>query len=278
MNATILNARARYFEATSETPWMSVKYMISGSARYQVGRSEYEVGQGRCLILNNGSPYRITINSSDTVESLVVFFPPDHVASMIGSLTHTDEQLLDNPFTASDSSFRFQESIYLVDRSFREALGNIQRENLISENRRGLTHESVEALFRTCLSSQSDITRDLKRLDAIRPATRQELQRRLTIARDYLLSNYSAKLSLNQIAGICGLSPYHLSRQFKTVYGIPPMTFLRDFRLSRAIALLRSTNKTVLDVCLEVGFESPTTLSSRIKALTGSSPRKLRKE
>jgi len=185
---------------------------------------------------------------------------------------------LDNPFTASDSSFRFQESIYLVDRSFREALGNIQRENLISENRRGLTHESVEALFRTCLSSQSDITRDLKRLDAIRPATRQELQRRLTIARDYLLSNYSAKLSLNQIAGICGLSPYHLSRQFKTVYGIPPMTFLRDFRLSRAIALLRSTNKTVLDVCLEVGFESPTTLSSRIKALTGSSPRKLRKE
>lgn len=277
MNATILNERARHFEATSETPWMSIKYMIAGSARYQVGKRNYEVGQGRCLILNEGSPYTITINSSETVESLVVFFHPDDVASMMGSLTRTDEQLLDEPFTARNSDFRFQESIYLLDQRFSAALENIHREYLTIGEQSLLSDEAVETLFEACIASQSDLTRNSKHLDAIRSSTRQELQHRLSLARDFLLSNYSVKLSLDQVARECGLSPYHLSRQFKALYGIPPITFLRNFRLSQAIDLLHSTHKTVLDVCMEVGFESPTTLSSRIKALTGTSPRELRR-
>jgi AraC-like DNA-binding protein len=72
------------------------------------------------------------------------------------------------------------------------------------------------------------------------------------------------------------LSRFHFSREFKALYGFAPMIFLENVRMRRATELLQTSAKSVLEVCLEVGFESPTTFSTRIRRRTGLSPRALR--
>ena len=90
-------------------------------------------------------------------------------------------------------------------------------------------------------------------------------------ARDFADRHYAQPLSLNEIAGVAGLSKYHFLRLFRATYGITPMEYLSQRRIERAQDLLRTTNLTVTEVCFTVGFSSLGSFSSRFRRLVGES-------
>ncbi|CAN5898361.1 AraC family transcriptional regulator [soil metagenome] len=83
-------------------------------------------------------------------------------------------------------------------------------------------------------------------------------------------------LSLSEMAEIAYLSPYHFSRTFRRVTGIPPGEFMNALRLERAKHLLLTTDLSVGEVCHEVGYNSQGTFTSRFKQLVGLSPGRMR--
>jgi AraC-like DNA-binding protein len=276
MGAVILNERARRFEADAENPWLSLKCMLRGSARYSANRREYAVGHGHCLLLNEGTPYSIAIESTEVVESFVVFFQPEWVAAMLRAHVESIDDLLDEPFRDSDGGFHFQETLYPLDGGLEHAHRELRRHHASGQDNPTLREELADELLAACVRRQASIVQESRRLDRQRRATRLELHRRLQIARDFLLSNYSSRVSLDQLARVACLSRFHFSREFKALYGFAPMIFLENVRMRRATELLQTSAKSVLEVCLEVGFESPTTFSTRIRRRTGLSPRALR--
>ena len=84
-------------------------------------------------------------------------------------------------------------------------------------------------------------------------------------------------LTLQQMARIGTASPYHFNRTFRQVTGVPPFQFLYALRLDAAKRLLTETQKKVIDICYEVGYNSVGTFTRRFADVLGVSPTRLRK-
>jgi len=91
-------------------------------------------------------------------------------------------------------------------------------------------------------------------------------------ARDRIDRDYALPLDLVALAGTAGLSRFHFLRCFAAAYGRTPAHYLAERRMERAQDLLRSTNLTVTEICVLVGYSSLGSFSSRFTALVGTSP------
>ena len=83
--------------------------------------------------------------------------------------------------------------------------------------------------------------------------------------------------TLDIFAEIAGYSPYHFARMFREIAGAPPGEYLAAIRFEKAKELVLRTDLSVTDICMEVGFSSLGTFSSRFKHLVGVSPVELRR-
>lgn len=89
-------------------------------------------------------------------------------------------------------------------------------------------------------------------------------------------SNLEQPMSLQAMARIACASPYHFIRTFRQVTGVPPAQFLYALRLDKARRLLMETDRKVIDICYEVGYNSVGTFTRRFTDLMGISPTSLR--
>jgi AraC-like DNA-binding protein len=71
-------------------------------------------------------------------------------------------------------------------------------------------------------------------------------------------------------------SEAHFSRSFRAVFGETPHRYLQRRRVERSMFLLRETDRTVTDICLDVGFNSLGTFSRTFREIVGESPSEYR--
>jgi len=105
----------------------------------------------------------------------------------------------------------------------------------------------------------------------------EDLNRRLLRARDAMDRAYAEPLDVRVIAAVAHISPAHFSRCFRTVFGETPHRYLQRRRVERAMALLRNSDRSVTEICMEVGFASLGTFSRTFSALVGESPTEYRR-
>jgi AraC-like DNA-binding protein len=80
--------------------------------------------------------------------------------------------------------------------------------------------------------------------------------RHLLRAKDLADARYFDALTVSDLARAAGLSQAHFSREFRRAFGETPHAYLLTRRLERAAALLRNTDRSVLEICLAVGLQS----------------------
>jgi AraC-like DNA-binding protein len=100
----------------------------------------------------------------------------------------------------------------------------------------------------------------------------EDQNRRLLRARDAMDRRFAEPLDVPALAAIAHVSPAHFSRTFRATFGETPHRYLQRRRIERAMALLRQTDRSVSDVCLDVGFTSLGTFSRTFRAIVGESP------
>ena len=91
-------------------------------------------------------------------------------------------------------------------------------------------------------------------------------------ARDLMDREYARPLDVAALARAALMSTGHFSRQFRVAYGETPYAYLMTRRIERAKALLRRGERTVTEVCLEVGCTSLGSFSARFTELVGETP------
>jgi AraC-like DNA-binding protein len=96
--------------------------------------------------------------------------------------------------------------------------------------------------------------------------------RHLLRAKDLADARYREPLDVAALARAARLSPAHFSREFKQAFGESPHQYLLNRRLERAAALLRSTDRSVADVCLTVGLRSVGSFTTSFGRMFGMSP------
>src|SRR6058998_2656658 len=96
--------------------------------------------------------------------------------------------------------------------------------------------------------------------------------RHLLRARDLADARYVEPLDVDDLAGAAGLSRAHFSREFRRAFGESPHAYLLTRRLERAAALLRSTDRSVAEICFAVGLQSVGSFTSSFTRTYGMSP------
>jgi AraC-like DNA-binding protein len=101
--------------------------------------------------------------------------------------------------------------------------------------------------------------------------------RRLCRGRDLLASEFQSRVLLEHAAREACLSEYHFHRLFRASFGETPHEFLTRMRMDRAKQMLAS-ERSVTEVCFEIGYESLGSFSSKFRARFGRSPVEFQRE
>jgi AraC-like DNA-binding protein len=96
--------------------------------------------------------------------------------------------------------------------------------------------------------------------------------RHLLRAKDLADARYFEPLDVDDLADAAGLSRAHFSREFRRAFGEPPHSYLLTRRLERAAALLRNTDHSVAEICLEVGLQGVGSFTTSFKRTFDMSP------
>jgi len=91
-------------------------------------------------------------------------------------------------------------------------------------------------------------------------------------AKDLADARYSEPLEVEDLARAAGLSKAHFSREFRRVFGESPHAYLLTRRLERAATLLRNTDYSVAEICLEVGLQGVGSFTTSFKRTYGMTP------
>ena len=96
--------------------------------------------------------------------------------------------------------------------------------------------------------------------------------RHLLRAKDLADARYFEPLGVDDLARAAGLSRAHFSREFRAAFGESPHAYLLTRRLERAAALLRTTDRSVADICVSVGLQSVGSFTTSFTRTFGRSP------
>ena len=100
----------------------------------------------------------------------------------------------------------------------------------------------------------------------------EDLNRRLLRARDAMDRAYAEPLDVRAVAAVAYVSEAHFIRSFRAVFGETPHRYLQRRRVERSMFLLRETDRSVTDICFDVGFMSLGTFSRMFREIIGETP------
>ena len=106
----------------------------------------------------------------------------------------------------------------------------------------------------------------------------RSLENRLKPMMSYIHSNYSEKISLEDIAYSANISTREVLRTFKNGIQMTPFQYLTDIRVRSACKQLRETDKSVADIALDCGFGSPSYFGKVFHEQMNTTPVKYRQQ
>ncbi|MGJ4943884.1 helix-turn-helix domain-containing protein [Bradyrhizobium sp. HKCCYLS1011] len=95
---------------------------------------------------------------------------------------------------------------------------------------------------------------------------------RLRRVLQYIDDNLSAKIALQDLATVAGLSRMHFAAQFRAATGLRPHDYLLKRRIERAQELLKRADISLVDVALTVGFQTQAHFTTVFKRFVGDTP------
>ena len=104
----------------------------------------------------------------------------------------------------------------------------------------------------------------------------EDENRRMLRARDAMDRDYALPLDIAALSSVACVSKAHFIRTFKGTFGETPHRYLQRRRVERAMYLLRATDRSVTDVCMEVGFSSLGTFRRTFRDIVGEAPSEFR--
>ena len=95
--------------------------------------------------------------------------------------------------------------------------------------------------------------------------------------KDYIDTNYSGKLHVENIAKVFNINRKHLTRIFGERFGMPTKKYITQIKMNHALAMLKN-GATVKYTAEHLSYEDPFTFSKAFKKEMGYSPGEIKKE
>jgi len=256
---------------------LSIRAAWGGTELCHVDSRSIGIDDDSFLILNNGRVCTTQIDAPQPVESFAIYFGPALVEHTYGAMTLSIEKALERGDAVVERSAEFLESLQPHDKLVSPVLRFIRLHVLRGVDDEAWYDEQLNFLLERMLTHRGGVIERIDALQLIRTSTRREIYRRISLATDYLHSNYRQPLDLDSLGKAACLSKYHFLRLFTRVHGITPHQYLLRKRAKTALRLLQTTPLDVCEIASSVGFAQRHALLRQMRRWTGLSPRQIRR-
>jgi AraC family transcriptional regulator len=264
----IVHSQTRQFAHHFYKPTLSFKFVLSGLENYRLDGKTYALQANQYLLVNDERTYSGESHEKSLIEEgLCIYLSMSLLNDVRQTIQNSEDYLLDNPLPIDAFKPEFLEKVYNAKES---DLGKFIQQNAqqIAANPQSELPNHWDfyyTLAEKLLIQQNKVFAQINRLKTAKSATRQELYRRLEIARDYMDKNYYQKLDIEAVARAAAISEYHFFRSFKQVYGISPYQYLLKIRLEKAVDLLKNRRCSVTETAYLIGFSDIHSFSKSFK-------------
>ncbi|MDX6713055.1 MAG: AraC family transcriptional regulator [Blastocatellia bacterium] len=273
----VLMGTARQYHIPEFEGCLSIKTVVDGAGLWKTAGREFVVRENSYLVVNDGQPYTLTIDSAQNVTTFCIFFERGFVEDVFRNATLKVPQLLESPLAERQIQLQFPDCLETQESPVLGMVRNLRRRILQGEVSQTALDTGLYSIAAEMVNQQLRDSAGHEKVSSIRHSTREELYRRVLRGRDFLLSSLDQPVRLKDIARAACLSSFHFHRVFKETFGVTPQKYLAIQRLERAAHLLRHTGRTVTEITLESGFQSPGSFSSLFSRHFGVSPTEYRR-
>lgn len=106
----------------------------------------------------------------------------------------------------------------------------------------------------------------------------KKISEKITVITDFIEKNHTKDIKLSDIGRLLGYDYHYVSRYFHSVFKMSFSEFLNLYRLEAAITLMEQSDKKILDIALESGFQSVRSFNECFKAHFKMSPTEYKKK
>lgn len=254
--------RTQSEESCHSHAYVELVFILSGKGRYRIGPASYEIREGDLILLNPGVRHQalaIEGNGTPSTEFYVAF-------SDIWILDQPENTM---PLPASGSPI-LHTTGELYQRLFK-ICASMEAENAL--HRQGHYYMIKSYLVQMLLLV---IREQYEPVKASGGCTFQSRNRKYVVEQilNYFESHYNEKISLDQIAENMYLSPFYISKIFKSETGDTPISHLINIRLEKARELLEEGG-SIQAVAAQVGYDDAYHFSKLFKKRYGVAPSKV---
>lgn len=246
-------------------------YVVDGFSLHSHNNRTAILSAGDLFAISPGDVHAYTVAHNTNIYNVI--FYPEELGEFCDELRRLPGLNLDSP-SERDSML----PIVNVDLSMRhELISLLERMRVERVERRQGWELNIKAMLTSFLVFYSRLLTEANR-SASKYGDSRGYSGYICSALRYIEDNYETPIDSADIAAAAGISTDYLAKQFKTVMGMTPAEYLRRYRLTKAMDLLKSTELSVSEIAECTGFGDISLFSRIFKQTIGKSPMSFRKE
>jgi len=260
------------YELPEHDASLGIVYTLSGSFNLHLNGKKSILHTEDFVMVDEHSLLSLTVKGSET-QPVLLYFQEGTANQIATSLYFNADQLIAQPLISNSLDFSLLERQHKMDSDFSTRLRLLADLPDSCSSFFALKSDAiVRSILEDILMANKSAREEALRLNVKKKSTRVEIYKRLYIAKEWMEANYHQPITLNDIADEALLNSQHFLRLFSQLFKKTPHQFLIDLRLERAGNLLATTNASVSDICLSVGWESLASFSKLFKQKQGLTP------
>ncbi|MXV52897.1 helix-turn-helix domain-containing protein [Pedobacter sp. HMF7647] len=253
-----------------------LKITLTGKEDCLLNKRKLSIHSGSFLAVNQGSEFQNLGAAVYPTYTFSICYSESFLSDFYRSSVSGDDRLLDEPFNDFQTP-QFVESLYPLKGDLWYTVMHLKNKIVNGSPDELLINDYLHH----CLINQhkicnKEIFKCRQGLTCVKRQTRDEIFKRLMLAKEFMRTNYNKQLSVEEIARNSCLSVNHFLRTFKEAYQLSPHQFLTQVRLDQAKYFLRQTKLPISEIVAEIGFECSSAFIRLFKSRFAVTPLKYR--
>jgi AraC family transcriptional regulator len=268
----ILNAQSSNIYRDNIKGPLSIFTNLSGKSIVEVRGKRAVVNEGFFFVTNQAQHYTLQIEGTKT-ETFNIHFGEHFAEGILGSASAKVDNLVEGGKTSLPlDQVNLYNKLHGCDPIFRQLILEIKG----AEGDKLYEEEKLSEIMLYLLKLNSRIKKSESQIPVIKHATREEIQKRLHHATDYIYSFYDQNISLDDLAAAACLSKFHFLRLFKTLYRQTPHQFITAVKIEKAKSMLKNNSDDVSRIAKSLGFDNSSSFSRTFYNQVGAYPSQFR--
>jgi AraC-like DNA-binding protein len=248
---------------------------FNGEAFYNVGNGNYRLTNSTYLLLNHKQEYSISIDAKQDIQSFTIFFSSELINTIHYSHIEGYEKSLANYTREKQAEFFVRN--YDFSKKFFKIYSDFKNHYQHNKTNKLWLEEKLNIIGEQIVLENLNNFKSVDRVNYSKASTRKELYKRALIAKEYLFANFDNEVSLNEVSRVSSLSVNNLIKIFQHFFGKTPHQYLVHIRVNHAMHLLSTTELSLEDVVLKVGFSSVPSFATLFHKIAGLTPMQYKK-